>query len=125
MNNGGKSLKMKGKSHLFISLALLFLMQAGGICWSQTTTLVSVASVGVQDPDPSSSSSSCISSNGRYVAFESDANDLVASDTNPLSDIFVYEQDPPPPNTIHSNENSGGGGRSCFSATAESDWADF
>ena len=57
-----------------------------------TTTLVSVDSAGNQDPIPSSSSSPSLSSNGRYVAFQSDA-DLVVTDTNGLTDIYVHDRD--------------------------------
>jgi Tol biopolymer transport system component len=54
-----------------------------------TTTRVSVDSGGAEGSGHSYSPS--ISGDGRYVAFESNANDLVAGDTNPLSDIFVHE----------------------------------
>jgi Tol biopolymer transport system component len=54
-----------------------------------TTTLVSVNSTGVQDIGPSSSPS--VSSDGRYVAFQSDA-DLVLPD-NGLIDIYVHDRD--------------------------------
>ena len=57
-----------------------------------TTTLVSVDSTGAQDPVPSSSSSPSLSSDGRYVAFQSDA-DLVVTDTNGLTDIYVHDRD--------------------------------
>lgn len=33
-----------------------------------------------------------VSDNGRYVAFESDASNLVADDSNGVSDIFVYDR---------------------------------
>ncbi len=33
----------------------------------------------------------CVSTNGRYVLFESDASDLVAGDTNELADVFVRD----------------------------------
>src|SRR5207302_353114 len=33
-----------------------------------------------------------ISADGRYVAFHSNANNLVASDTNGTSDVFVYDR---------------------------------
>jgi Tol biopolymer transport system component len=56
------------------------------------TTLVSVDSAGAQDPIPSSSSSPSLASNGRYVAFDSDAV-LVATDTNGLTDIYVHDRD--------------------------------
>jgi hypothetical protein len=56
-------------------------------------TRVTVASDGTQgngnsfDPYPSS-----ISANGRYVAFESVATNLVSGDTNGVTDIFVHDQ---------------------------------
>ena len=34
-----------------------------------------------------------ISSNGRYVAFDSNATNLVAGDTNARGDVFVYDRD--------------------------------
>jgi Tol biopolymer transport system component len=61
---------------------------------ARTTTLVSVDSNAVQGNDDSSSPS--ISSDGRYVAFESAASNLVAGDM-PLPigfiDIFVHDRD--------------------------------
>ena len=56
----------------------------------QTTELVSVSSSGTQANGVSEYSS--ISGNGRYVIFESDANNLVANDTNKKRDIFVYDR---------------------------------
>jgi Tol biopolymer transport system component len=54
-----------------------------------TTTQVSVDSLGNQGLDISGAPS--ISADGRYVAFESDATNLVAGDTNGFSDIFVHD----------------------------------
>jgi len=56
-----------------------------------TTTLVSVDSTGIQGTGDSSSPS--ISADGRYVAFQSQADNLVGGDTNlfPSSDIFVHD----------------------------------
>jgi Tol biopolymer transport system component len=54
-----------------------------------TTTRVSVDSVGAEGDDISTAPS--ISSDGRYVAFQSDATNLVGGDTNPFSDIFVHD----------------------------------
>ncbi len=54
-----------------------------------TTTIVSVAAGGVQanaDCD-----SPCISPDGRFVAFRSVASNLVAGDTNGVSDVFVRD----------------------------------
>jgi Tol biopolymer transport system component len=53
------------------------------------TTRVSVASSGAQSNGQSFSPS--ISADGRYVAFYSDANDLVAGDTNNADDVFVHD----------------------------------
>jgi uncharacterized repeat protein (TIGR01451 family) len=53
------------------------------------TTRVSVSSTGL--PGNSNSQSSAISANGRYVAFTSDASNLVAWDTNGFPDVFVHD----------------------------------
>ena len=55
-----------------------------------TTTRVSVATDGTQANDESFSPA--ISSSGRFVAFRSDATNLVANDTNNNSDIFVRDR---------------------------------
>ena len=54
------------------------------------TTRVSVSSSGAQGNGLSGSPS--ISADGRYVAFSSEASNLVANDTNGYSDIFVHDQ---------------------------------
>ncbi len=53
------------------------------------TTRVSVDSSGTQANN--GSSNPAISSNGRYVAFQSSASNLVTGDTNGQSDIFVHD----------------------------------
>ena len=55
-----------------------------------TTRRVSISSTGTQANDASDSPS--ISADGRYVAFHSDATNLVAGDTNGASDIFVRDR---------------------------------
>ena len=55
------------------------------------TELVSVSSTGQQGNDRSSYDSS-ISADGRYVAFESMATNLVEGDTNGCQDIFVHDR---------------------------------
>jgi len=52
------------------------------------TRRVSVSSAGIQGSADSWAAS--ISADGRYVAFMSDANNLVPNDTNARSDIFVH-----------------------------------
>jgi Tol biopolymer transport system component len=55
-----------------------------------TTERVSVSSSGEEGDDQSGSS--CISADGRYVAFSSDATNLVPGDTNNQDDIFVRDR---------------------------------
>ena len=54
-----------------------------------TTSRVSVASDGSQGNGDSSDAN--ISGDGRYVAFESDATNLVPGDTNGVTDVFVHD----------------------------------
>ena len=95
---------MKGKALLLLSLGLLFLIQARGICWSQTTTRLSVDTAGVEGDGPSFHPS--ISADGRYVAFESDSENLVAADNNTSRDIFVRDRQTP--TTTRVSVDSGG-----------------
>ncbi|MBN1629532.1 MAG: cell wall-binding repeat-containing protein [Thermoleophilia bacterium] len=57
---------------------------------ANTTTRVSISSTGVQGNDDSEEPS--ISGTGRYVAFESDASNLVGGDTNGCSDVFIHDR---------------------------------
>src|SRR5947207_5712124 len=57
---------------------------------AQTTERVSVASGGTEGKD--ASLGSALSADGRFVAFDSDASDLVAGDTNGVSDVFVHDR---------------------------------
>ena len=54
------------------------------------TTLVSVNSTGVQGDNPSFFTS--ISSDGRFVVFQSYASNLVSDDTNNMRDVFVHDR---------------------------------
>ena len=58
------------------------------------TTRVSIDSNGVEGNNQSYASSSgmSISGDGRYVAFSSDASNLVPGDTNNLRDVFVHDR---------------------------------
>lgn len=56
---------------------------------AQSTTLVSMAYN--EQPADGSSARPSISADGRFVAFESDASNLVKGDTNESKDIFVYD----------------------------------
>jgi Tol biopolymer transport system component len=55
-----------------------------------TTTRISVSSSGAQGNG--NSAGPAISADGRYVAFASDANNLVAGDTNGRTDVFVRDR---------------------------------
>jgi Tol biopolymer transport system component len=59
-----------------------------------TTTRVSVSSSGTQGNGSSSgfSSSPFLSADGEYIAYESDASNLVSGDTNGVADIFVWSR---------------------------------
>src|SRR5262245_28367323 len=59
----------------------------GSLAQAQTTVRVSVDSTGAQGNLDSSFSS--ISADGRVVAFDSGASNLVTGDTNAASDVFV------------------------------------
>ena len=56
-----------------------------------TTTRVSVATGGAQATS-GTSQSTAISADGRYVAFVSDATNLVAGDTNAVKDVFLRDR---------------------------------
>jgi len=61
-------------------------------CDSGITTRVSVASNGTQGNGHSGGYGLAISPDGRYVAFESRATNLVAGDTNGQGDVFVHDR---------------------------------
>jgi Tol biopolymer transport system component len=56
------------------------------------TVRVSVGPDGVQGNGDSGSDGVAISAGGRFVAFESDASNLVPGDTNRLNDVFVHDR---------------------------------
>ncbi len=57
--------------------------------WGVQTTRVSVSSLGIQGNGSSFSPS--LSADGRYIAFSSNANNLVLNDTNRSGDVFVRD----------------------------------
>jgi Tol biopolymer transport system component len=72
------------------ALAVLAVLGCAGTAVAQSTRLVSVDSFGNQgDHD---SGSAAISPNGRWIAFHSEATNLVAGDTNGTPDVFVHDQ---------------------------------
>ena len=58
----------------------------------QVTELVSAAQLGGSGDDASGVGRPAISGNGRYVAFASDASDLVVGDSNGVTDVFVLDR---------------------------------
>ena len=56
----------------------------------KTTDLISIATDGTQAND--TSDASVISNDGRYVAFLSEADNLVPADTNGFADLFIYDR---------------------------------
>src|SRR6266446_2495738 len=75
-----------------LSSVTLVLLTAlwGRSAGAQTTERVSVASGGTEGND--ASLGSALSADGRFVAFDSAATDLVAGDTNRVSDVFVHDR---------------------------------
>jgi Tol biopolymer transport system component len=91
MNEGGdprtrRACRSRGLSVERMASALLLT----GIAAGQVTSRVSVDSAGMQGDGYSKAPS--ISADGRYVAFESVASDLVPGDTNGVLDIFVRDR---------------------------------
>ena len=83
-------MRLKRTYLLLLGLGLYLCLQAGGIAWSQVTDRVSVNSAGVEGNNASSTPSN--SSDGRYVAFESFATNLVVGDLNGFFDVFVHDR---------------------------------
>jgi Tol biopolymer transport system component len=74
---------------------------------TSTTTLVSVSSSGMNGDNNSRLSS--ISSDGRYVVFESSSTNLVPTDHNGSSDIFIHDMVDNTTNRVSENSGLGGG----------------
>ncbi len=78
--------------YIIISVALLALLSQPSMvmAYPGEVVLVSISSSGEQGDSLSYSPS--ISSDGRYVAFHSEANNLVENDNNGEYDVFVYDR---------------------------------
>ena len=59
---------------------------------NSTTSRVSVTSAGVEQVGTGGSLETAISADGRYVAFSSSSDNLVAGDTNAKTDVFVHDR---------------------------------
>ncbi|MCH8243643.1 MAG: PD40 domain-containing protein [Planctomycetes bacterium] len=71
-------------------LTVALLMATAHSCFGQATTLATIGADGSASDGNSARAS--LSSDGRYVAFQSAATNLVADDTNAASDVFVYDR---------------------------------
>jgi Tol biopolymer transport system component len=69
----------------------VFLMMCASAHAQGTTTRVSVNSTGTQSTGGESTTPS-ISGDGRFVAFESEASNLVPGDTNATRDVFLHDR---------------------------------
>lgn len=86
--------RMSTLPFLFTSLALAAASTSTDAQSWTTTTRVSVSSAGVEGNGASITRSDALvalSANGRFVAFNSSASNLVAGDTNGVPDIFVHD----------------------------------
>ena len=83
-------LKVCKRMGLFSSALIILAFAWVSPLYAQSTTRVSVAPGGA-DPEGESLNPS-VSRNGRFVAFDSDAGNLVPGDSNGLSDVFVYDR---------------------------------
>ncbi|MFZ2405828.1 MAG: hypothetical protein WAW41_11870 [Methylobacter sp.] len=72
------------------ALLWLMLLSAAGAYAAGETSRISVDSTGVEGNEYSIANA--ISADGRYVAFSSDAENLVPGDSNGWPDIFVYDR---------------------------------
>jgi Tol biopolymer transport system component len=86
---------------------------------SGITERVSVNSSGIEAS--SHSGSSAISADGRYVAFESGAKNLVPGDTNGERDIFVHDRQTGVTERVSVNSSGGQGNNDSYSASISSD----
>src|SRR5512143_103594 len=86
-------MKVRRNLHLpmVVVMCLTIVLSACTAAHTPFTQRVSVTKDG-SEPDARSNQPS-ISGNGRYVAFTSDATNLVDGDTNGFSDVFVRDLD--------------------------------
>ncbi len=84
------------------------------------TTRVSVASDGSQGTG-GSSRNPVLSADGRYVVFESDATNLVAGDTNGLTDIFLRDRQTGQTTRVSVDGTGGQGNGPSFGAAISAD----
>jgi Tol biopolymer transport system component len=106
-------LPLSPKKFLFFSALFVPWILSGHASAAETRRV----SVGANDAQATGSSfQPSLSADGRYVAFTSDASNLVADDTNATDDTFVYDRDKKLATRV--SVNSDGAQQSGFSSTA-------
>ena len=95
---GADALPIIDGRSLALSNGLAFVRRPEAANANNTLVRVSVASDGTEGDDDSGSTGvpddpPGISADGRFVAFSSDATNLVADDTNNRTDVFVHDRD--------------------------------
>jgi hypothetical protein len=91
--NDSTRVKMKTTTNLLAITATLGLFATSPAAIAQTTGVTELVSKSTEEIQGNGgSSSAAISADGRYVAFESGADNLVPNDTNNVSDIFVHDR---------------------------------
>src|SRR5438132_9068365 len=88
---GGGALRPTQRQVLSAGTLVLLTALWGRSAGAQTTERVSVASDGTTEGNDASLGSA-LSADGRFVAFDSAATDLVAGDANGVSDVFVHDR---------------------------------
>src|SRR4051812_33785678 len=81
-----------GLGRTALATTTLVLLAGTAPAWGRTTERVSVSSSSEQGNSESGPFGVAISANGRYVAFYSNASNLVPGDTNDSNDIFVRDR---------------------------------
>ncbi len=108
---------------LVLIVALLIPAGAGSAAAPSAATTIRISVDALGNEGNSWSSKPAISTDGRYIVFESWADNLVAGDTNSANDIFIYDRQAGAPSRVSLSDagaqadgNSGGWGRSSVSA---------
>jgi Tol biopolymer transport system component len=99
--------------------ALFSTLLLAGVCFGQSTERVSVDSFGVEGNGRSETAS--ISDDGRFVAFESRAGNLVPGDTSSRGGIFVYDRQTGVTEHVSVSSLGVGGNRDSFRPSVSAD----
>src|SRR5439155_214612 len=89
-NGMGRMRTLSRAGLLLLILGVVLLVNKDAAASPASTTRVSVDGAG--NEGNGSSQEPAISADGRFVAFHSDASNLVAGDTNDVGDVFVRDR---------------------------------